>query len=157
MIATRKKKRRIQMIIAGGVALAASVAIGGFAFNDSIVFFFPPTELIAKAETGEAGPTRRIRLGGMVEEDSVVRTDEGAEIRFGVTDHESVVPVVYAGVLPDLFREGQGVVAEGYFRDGVFEADIILARHDEKYMPREIADALKEQGEWRDETSGAAE
>ena len=150
-MASLKKKRRIRMLAFGGVALAASAAIAGFAFNDSIVFFFPPTELIAKAETGEAGPDRRVRLGGMVAEGSVAKVDGGASVSFDVTDGETTLPVIFAGVLPDLFREGQGVVAEGYYRNAVFEAETILAKHDENYMPREIADALKESGDWKPE------
>lgn len=144
-----KKKRRIRLIGAGGLALAASVALAGFAFNDAIVFFVVPSELIAKAEAGEAGPDRRLRLGGVVAEGSV--TTAGAAVRFDVTDHESTLTVSFEGVLPDLFREGQGIVAEGHYREGVFVADEVLAKHDETYMPREIAEALKEKGQWKPE------
>lgn len=148
-MASLKKKQRIRLLAGGGVALAAAAVIAGFAFNEAIVFFVAPTELIAKAEAGEAGPERRLRLGGMVAMGSV--TQEGAAVAFEVTDNETTVPVVYNGVLPDLFREGQGVVAEGYWRDGSFDAKTILAKHDEEYMPREIADSLKEQGQWKPE------
>lgn len=137
-MAMTRKSRRTLMLAAGGVMLAAATALATVAFRDSIVFFVPPTELLAKAP----GPDTRLRVGGMVVEGSVVR-GEGATVRFTVTDYESEVEIAFAGVLPDLFREGQGIVAEGYWRDGVFEAREVLAKHDEKYMPPDIAETLK--------------
>jgi cytochrome c-type biogenesis protein CcmE len=117
------------------------------AFRDSIVFFNSPSDVAEK----HVGPGTRIRLGGMVKDGSVVRSD-GLHIRFEVTDGRAEIPVVYQGVVPDLFREGQGVVAEGTLdKSGVFDADTILAKHDETYMPKEVADALKKSGHWKDD------
>lgn len=145
-----RKKQRIQLIIFGAVALTLSAVLVGLAFKDSIVFFVAPTELVAKADAGEAPPSQRLRLGGLVEDGSIVRGSDEA-IRFNVTDNETTIPVTFVGVLPDLFREGQGVVAEGYWREGRFEAETILAKHDENYMPREVADAIRDSGQWKPE------
>jgi len=106
------------------------------------VFFFGPTELMAKEADGEIGADRRLRVGGMVVEGSVVR-GEGETVTFSVTDMNEVVDVAYRGVLPDLFAEGQGVVAEGYLEQGSFRAESVLAKHDEKYMPREVSSAME--------------
>ncbi|MEM6676481.1 MAG: cytochrome c maturation protein CcmE [Pseudomonadota bacterium] len=144
-MATRKQ-RRIQMMIFGGVALMASAALVGFAFQDTIAFFKSPSDIVAEAP----GPDRLLRLGGLVEEGSVIRGESEA-VRFSVTDGGATVQVAFIGVLPDLFREGQGIVAEGYWRNGSFEATEVLAKHDENYMPKEVADALKAQGHWQDE------
>jgi cytochrome c-type biogenesis protein CcmE len=114
------------------------------AMEDSVVFFQSPTEVMA----GEASAHRRIRLGGLVEDGSVEKRP-GAQTHFRVTDLTTAVPVTFTGVLPDLFREGQGVVVEGQLRDGVFVADQVLAKHDENYMPPEVADALKQSGQWQ--------
>ena len=134
------------MIAFGAVLLVASAALMGVAFRDTIVFFFSPTELMAE----ERRPDQRLRVGGLVADGSVVRgTSE--TVRFDVTDGNATVLVSYTGVLPDLFREGQGVVAEGYFRDGRFQAVEVLAKHDENYVPKEVADALKKQGHWKKE------
>lgn len=139
-----RKQRRLTIIAAAGVLLSAAVALMLVAFQDSVVFFNSPSEV---AERGVA-PGERFRLGGLVAENSVVRS-EGVDVRFVVTDTVEDVEVVYGGLLPDLFREGQGVVAEGALDgDGLFVADTVLARHDENYMPREVADALKAQGHW---------
>lgn len=125
--------------------LAIAVALVLYAFQDTIVFFATPAEVQAKP----IDPGTRMRLGGLVLEGSVVR-GQGTAVSFSITDAEASVPVVYEGTLPDLFREGQGVVAEGRFdSEGVFVADSVLAKHDENYMPREVADALKEQGVWQ--------
>jgi cytochrome c-type biogenesis protein CcmE len=141
---TRKQKRAL--IISSGLgtlALAAGLVL--FALRQEIVFFNTPTDLKA----GVHAPGTRIRLGGLVENGSWKKA-EGARNDFVVTDTESTVNVVYVGILPDLFREGQGVVAEGTFgQDSVFTADSVLARHDENYMPKEVADALKEKGVWQ--------
>jgi len=141
----RRRRGRIQMILLSGVLLAGALALALTALRDSIVFFFSPTEL---AERGEA-LDGRIRVGGLVAEGSVVSRAEGA-YAFVVTDLQHSIPVVYQGALPDLFREGQGVVAEGRYHDGRLTADSILAKHDETYMPREVANALKEAGTWRE-------
>ncbi|MEP2723118.1 cytochrome c maturation protein CcmE, partial [Roseibium sp.] len=117
------------------------------ALNDQIVFFQSPTDIAEKA----IPPGQRIRLGGLVEEGTVVRSDD-ANVSFKVTDTVNSVAVTYKGILPDLFREGQGVVTEGVIdARGVFVADNVLAKHDENYVPKEVAEALKEQGVWQGE------
>ncbi|WP_313196612.1 cytochrome c maturation protein CcmE [Shinella zoogloeoides] len=138
---TRKQKRLA--VIGGGVAfLVAAVLLVMFAFSQSIAYFYVPGDL-AKANLA---PGTRIRLGGLVETGTVKR-GEGSTITFTVTDTLANVPVTYTGILPDLFREGQGVVAEGAFgTDGLFVADTVLAKHDETYMPKDVADRLKAQG-----------
>jgi len=143
---TRKQRRLV--LIGGGVGvLAIAVALMLNAFRDSIVFFNSPSDVIAK----HVGPGTRIRLGGLVKDGSIVRGKD-LSIRFEVTDGNAEIPVAYQGVLPDLFREGQGVVAEGALdAGGVFDADTILAKHDESYMPKEVADALKKSGHWKDD------
>ena len=138
---TRKQKRLA--VISGGIAfLVAAVLLVMFAFSQSIAYFYVPGDL-AKANVA---PGTRIRLGGLVE-NGTVRRGEGSTITFTVTDTLATVPVTYTGILPDLFREGQGVVAEGAFgTDGLFVADTVLAKHDETYMPKDVADRLKAQG-----------
>ncbi len=138
---TRKQKRLA--VIGGGVAfLVAAVLLVMFAFSQSIAYFYVPGDL-AKADVA---PGTRIRLGGLVENGTVKR-GEGSTVTFTVTDTLATVPVTYTGILPDLFREGQGVVAEGAFgADGLFVADTVLAKHDETYMPKDVADRLKAQG-----------
>ncbi|OUS08664.1 cytochrome c biogenesis protein CcmE [Rhodobacterales bacterium 52_120_T64] len=136
-----KKKRRIQMISIGMVLLATSSVLIGFALKDGIEFFRSPTQI---AEN-RPGPNERFRVGGLVEVDSIVR-GEGEAITFTVTDGNEAVNVTFTGILPDLFSEGQGVVATGKLIDDVFVATEILAKHDENYMPKEVIDALKEQG-----------
>jgi len=142
-----RKQRRLVLIGGGLGVLAIAVALMLNAFRDSIVFFNSPSDVAEK----HVGPGTRIRLGGMVKDGSLVRGDN-LNIRFEVTDGKSELPVSYQGVLPDLFREGQGVVAEGALDgSGTFDADTILAKHDETYMPREVADALKKSGHWKDD------
>jgi cytochrome c-type biogenesis protein CcmE len=139
---TRKQKRLA--IIGGGVSfIIAAVLLVMFAFSQAVAYFYVPGDL-AKAHLA---PGTRIRLGGLVETGSVKRGD-GMTVSFSVTDTLDRVPVTYTGILPDLFREGQGVVAEGAFMAGspVFVADTVLAKHDETYMPRDVADRLKAQG-----------
>ena len=114
--------------------------------RDSIVFFFSPTEMAERAP----GPEQRLRVGGLVVEGSVERL-EGGEVAFAVTDGTTAQRIVFAGVLPDLFREGQGIVAQGRLVERVFEAEEVLAKHDEQYMPKEVAEALKAQGHFRPE------
>jgi len=144
---TRKRKRLLVVLLGLGLLGVAS-ALMLFAFSDSLVFFMSPSDLAAKG----APETRRLRLGGLVENGSVVRQPDGRTIDFKVTDGSKDVPVVFGGVLPDLFREGQGVVVEGALgKDGVFKADTVLAKHDERYMPKEVVDALKKSGHWQGE------
>ena len=142
MAARLRKKQRIMLLVFGAVALALSTVLVSLAMRDSIVFFFGPSELMAREAEGSIGADRRLRVGGMVVEGSVVR-GAGEVVTFAVTDMESRVDVAYEGILPDLFAEGQGVVAEGYFREGRFKAETVLAKHDEKYMPREVTDAME--------------
>jgi cytochrome c-type biogenesis protein CcmE len=141
---TRKQRRAILIGTCLGV-LALAVGLVLMALRDSIVFFYTPTEVAEKhLDTGQ-----RFRLGGLVESGSLKR-GEGTTVSFVVTDKRATLPVTFTGVLPDLFREGQGVVAEGMLTsEGVFHADSVLAKHDEKYMPPEVAKKLKEQGVWR--------
>lgn len=145
-----RKQRRTAMIAAALTTLGLAVGLVLFALGDSIVFFYSPTDIVEK----ELEPGTRIRLGGMVGEGSVAQ--EGTRISFEVTDFNETISVTYNGMLPDLFREGQGVVAEGVLSPaGHFEADTVLAKHDENYMPPEVADALKRNGNWQGE--GATE
>ena len=141
---TRKQRRAILIGTCLGV-LALAVGLVLMALRDSIVFFYTPSEVAEKhLDTGQ-----RFRLGGLVENGSLKR-GEGTTVSFVVTDKRATLPVTYTGVLPDLFREGQGVVAEGMLTsEGVFHAESVLAKHDEKYMPPEVAKKLKEQGVWR--------
>jgi cytochrome c-type biogenesis protein CcmE len=142
-----RKKRRLFLIGGALGVLCVAVALMLNAFRDSIVFFNSPSDVAEK----HVGPGTRIRLGGLVKTGSLVRGSD-LKVRFEVTDGKSELPVIYQGVLPDLFREGQGVVAEGTLGGGgVFNADTILAKHDETYMPKEVADALKKSGHWQDD------
>jgi len=143
-MATRKT-RRIQMMAFGAVLLAASGLLVSFAFRDSIVFFFSPTELMEV----QRSPDQLLRVGGLVVEGSLKR-GEGKTSSFDITDGNGTIPVTFTGVLPDLFAEGQGVVAEGHLEAGVFKATEVLAKHDENYMPKEVVDALKAQGHWEE-------
>jgi cytochrome c-type biogenesis protein CcmE len=140
-----KKKRRIQVILLAAGALALSTGLIGYAMRDGINFFRTPSQ-VAEAPPP---PTEVFRIGGLVEEGSLTR-GQGETVTFRVTDTNMAVPVSYTGVLPDLFGEGEGMVGTGRFVDGVFVATEILARHDETYMPKEVVDALKEQGVYVD-------
>jgi cytochrome c-type biogenesis protein CcmE len=145
---TRKRRRLLTLMVGLGL-LGAATAMVLVAFNDNLVFFYGPSDLAEKA----IGPERRIRIGGLVEQQSLVRQADNRGVTFRVTDGKTVIAVVYDGMLPDLFREGQGVIAEGRLRgDGVFAATSVLAKHDEKYMPPEVADALKKAGRWQEGT-----
>lgn len=140
-----RKGRRLVIIGAGLAVLALAAGLILSALNDTIVFFRTPTEVAQQ----HVAPGARLRLGGLVESGSVAKS--GTLTTFSVTDGNAAVKVAYSGILPDLFREGQGVVAEGALQpDGIFKADSVLAKHDERYMPREVADALKQQGHWKD-------
>ena len=142
----KRKHRRLTFILTGLVLLGAAAGLVLVAFEDNLVFFYSPTDLTVK----DIPEDRRFRIGGLVEEGSVTRLADGLTVSFRVTDLSETVPVTYKGVLPDLFREGQGVVAEGYLdASGVFTAEMILAKHDENYMPPEVADALRASGQWK--------
>lgn len=141
---TRKQRRSI-LIVVGLVVLGVATAMVLTALQSKITFFYSPSDVAEKS----VEPGQRFRLGGLVEEGTVKR-GEGTAVRFSVTDTARSVEVSYSGILPDLFREGQGVVTEGTLdSNGVFRADSVLARHDENYMPKEVADALKKQGVWQ--------
>jgi cytochrome c-type biogenesis protein CcmE len=143
---TRKRQRLLALALGLGL-LGGATALVLAAFNDNLVFFYGPSELAEK----HIGPGRRIRIGGLVEEQSLKKQNDGRQVAFRVTDGKNDISVVFDGILPDLFREGQGVVAEGRMRDdGVFAASSVLAKHDEKYMPPEVADALKKAGRWQE-------
>ncbi|HEY0329956.1 MAG TPA: cytochrome c maturation protein CcmE [Rhodopseudomonas sp.] len=145
-----RKQRRLTMIGGAAAVLAVAVALVLNALRDSIVFFSTP-QMVAEQHIA---PGKRFRLGGLVEPGTLVRGDDLA-VSFKISDGNAMVPVAYKGILPDLFREGQGVVTEGALdKAGVFKADTVLAKHDENYMPKEVADALKKQGRWQ-EQSGA--
>jgi len=136
------------VVLVGLLALGAAVALVLSAFEDNIVFFFSPSELAGKTLV----PGRSIRVGGLVEEGSITKLEDGLTTTFVITDMATTLAVRYIGVLPDLFREGQGVVAEGSLGpDGIFVALQVLARHDETYMPPEVAQALKDSGHWQEE------
>jgi cytochrome c-type biogenesis protein CcmE len=147
---TRRQRRLVLIGSAlGMLALALALVLG--ALRDSIVFFNSPTDVVEK----NIEPGKRIRLGGLVKSGSIAR-GENLQVRFDVTDGRNTIPVTYQGLLPDLFREGQGVVTEGALDGaGLFKADTVLAKHDENYMPREVAERLKQQGHWKDDTAGS--
>ncbi|MFN3669839.1 MAG: cytochrome c maturation protein CcmE [Brevundimonas sp.] len=147
-----KARRRLWVVAAVAPVLALAVGLSLYAMRDNVTFFFSPSE--ATAQSAPAG--RVIRLGGLVEAGSVVRGADG-EVAFAITDNAATTRIVYQGDLPDLFREGQGVVTQGAFLpDRSFRATQVLAKHDENYMPREVADRLKAKGEWRPEAAPPA-
>ena len=147
-----RKQRRLAMIGGCGAVLAVAVAMMMYAIGDAKVFFQNPTEVVEK----HVAPGTRIRIGGLVKVGSVERGGD-LRVRFEVTDGKTAIPVRYQGILPDLFREGQGVVAEGKLEPGdVVDADTVLAKHDERYMPKEVADALKKSGHWKEGATTAA-
>ncbi len=147
----KRKHKRLTFVVLGLGILGMAAALILSALDESVTFFRSPSDLAGDPAIGEL----RIRLGGLVEDGSVEHA--GAEVRFRVTDVAHTVPVVYAGILPDLFREGQGVVAEGRMQNGVFVAETVLAKHDENYMPPEVADALKRSGHWQHMQDSLAE
>ena len=135
-----KRKKRLYLLVLMLAGIGIGIALALNAFNDNLMFFYSPTEVVA----GEAPASRLIRIGGLVTEGSVKRQQNGLTVRFDVTDNVETVTVEYTGILPDLFREGQGIVARGRLgADGAFIAEEVLAKHDENYMPPEVADALK--------------
>ena len=139
-----RQNRRLALIALIGAALALTVFLVAMALREQIVFFKSPTDIITEG----LAPDERVRIGGLVKDGSVAR--DGQTVSFTVTDTAHDLPVQYIGILPDLFREGQGVVAEGTLNTaGLFTADTVLAKHDENYIPKEVAAALKEQGVWQ--------
>ena len=139
------KRRRLWLLVGSLGVLGVAAALVLTALDDNLVFFYSPSQVAEK----KPGPERRFRLGGLVVQGSLQKN--GQEVRFTVTDTHKTLPVIYRGLLPDLFREGQGVVAEGTLgADGVFTAREVLAKHDENYMPPEVAKAIKEAGQWRE-------
>jgi cytochrome c-type biogenesis protein CcmE len=137
----KARHKRLAFIVVGLIGLAIAAIFLAKAFNSNLVFFVSPTQVIA----GEAPKDRTFRLGGLVEDGSVKREDDGLTVHFNVTDGAESVPVIFTGILPDLFREGQGVVAQGRMGTGiVFMAEEVLAKHDENYMPPEVAEALED-------------
>jgi cytochrome c-type biogenesis protein CcmE len=149
---SRKARRRLTLLAAIAPILALAVGLTLWGLRDTISFFYTPSQ----AQAAHPAPGRAIQLGGLVAKGSVVKHPDG-RVEFMVTDHTAADKVSFQGDLPDLFREGQGIVAVGAFReDGVFQAKQVLAKHDERYMPREVAKALKDQGEWRGDDAKAA-
>ncbi|MFX0545815.1 cytochrome c maturation protein CcmE [Roseovarius sp. S1116L3] len=140
-----KKKRRVQIVSVAAVALVVSTGLIGYAMRDGINFFRSPTQVVAEPP----GPGEVFRIGGLVETGSL-RRGVGSEVTFSVTDGGASVPVAYVGVLPDLFGEEQGMVGLGSYDGQTFRATEILAKHDESYMPKEVVDALKEQGVYQE-------
>lgn len=140
-----KKQRRIQVILVAVVALALSTGLIGYAMRDGINFFRSPAQIVEAPPP----PTEVFRIGGLVADGSLER-GQGEAVRFAVTDGAATIPVIYTGILPDLFEEGEGMVGTGRYVNGTFEATEILAKHDESYMPKEVIDALKEQGTYKD-------
>ena len=145
----KRKHKRLTFVAIAGVLIAIAAGLILSAFDESIVFFRTPTDIAENKVTED----KRVRLGGLVEDGSVEQGTDGV-VNFRVTDTANTVPVHFQGILPDLFREGQGVVAEGKLMNGVFMADEVLAKHDENYMPPEVADAIKEAGQWKDMGQG---
>jgi cytochrome c-type biogenesis protein CcmE len=146
-----RKRRRLYAVLTGAIMLAIAVTLVLTAFEDSIVFFYSPSDLAEKqASDDPIKPGLLVRVGGLVEEGSKDKAPDGVTNLFIVTDLKSTLKVAYKGILPDLFREGQGVVSSGALNpEGVFIATEVLAKHDETYMPPEVADALKRAGEWK--------
>ena len=141
-----RKRRRLYVVIGAMVLLSAATALVIGAFRDNLVFFFSPTELVENS----IAVGHRIRIGGLVEDGSFVRDEDGLTVHFSITDLNRNIPVSYRGILPSLFREGQGVIVQGRLENSDhFIADEVMAKHDENYMPPEVADALKKSGKWK--------
>ncbi|MBE04695.1 MAG: cytochrome c maturation protein CcmE [Gammaproteobacteria bacterium] len=141
----KRKNRRLIFLSTAMAGLGLAAALVFLAFDENLVFFFTPSDLSERNFSQE----QRLRVGGLVAEGSVIKSNEGMSVSFRVTDGGASLPVEFNGILPDLFREGQGVVAEGHLINRLFIADEVLAKHDENYMPREVAEKLRENGQWR--------
>jgi len=141
----KRKHKRLSFVFIGFLALAGAAALILTAFEENLVFFHSPTDLVEK----QFKEGQRLRVGGLVEKGSVKKSGDGVTNLFTVTDLANSVQVSFRGLLPDLFREGQGIVAEGIWTNGQFIASNVLAKHDESYMPPEVADALKKSGKWK--------
>ena len=148
-MALKRKHRRLSFIALGLLVLSAAAWFILTAIKDNIVFFHSPTEITEKFAKNELKSTQRLRVGGLVEKGSVSKTSDGVTNRFKVTDLNKSIMVEFRGILPDLFREGQGIVAEGRYNNAVFTATEVLAKHDETYMPPEVAEVLKKSGQWK--------
>ena len=141
----KPKHRRLTFVVLGLGLLSLAAALAFTALRDNVVFFFTPSDVLGRS----LSESQRLRLGGLVEDGSVAREPGSARVQFRITDLSHTIAVRYEGLLPDLFREGQGVVAEGRLVDGTLIADEVLAKHDEQYMPANVADALKRSGQWK--------
>lgn len=150
-MAMKRKHKRLTFVLVALALIGLAVGLVLNALSEGVSLFKSPTDLV----TSPPPATQSVRLGGLVEEESVRRTEGSAIVRFRVTDVENSVEVVYEGLLPDLFREGQGIVTLGKMVDGTFQADEVLAKHDENYMPAEAVDALKKSGQWKGDEEGA--
>ena len=147
-----RKRRRLTVVLLAALLLGSAAALMLAAFEDNIVFFHSPTDVATRPDISK---DRRIRVGGLVKPGSVRKEADGVTTAFLVTDTAHDLPIAYRGLLPDLFREGQGVVVEGRLQtDGVFRADEVLAKHDENYMPPEVAEAIRKSGQWKGGASG---
>jgi len=146
----KPRHKRLAFILVGLLGVVVAAALIMKAFQGNLLYFFSPTQVVSK----EAPTDRNFRLGGLVQEDSVKREDDGLTVHFIVTDRVESIAVVFTGILPDLFKEGKGVVAQGRLKDGVFLADDVLAKHDENYMPPEVAEALEEAEKLKQEQGG---
>ena len=135
----RPRQKRLALMILGMCGVASAVGLALSAFNDNLVFFFSPSQVVA----GEAPTARSFRIGGLVEDGSLRRSEDGLSATFAITDTAHSIPVMYAGILPDLFKEGRGAVAQGKLVGGLFRAELVLAKHDENYMPVEAAQAIR--------------
>ena len=138
-------RRRLTFIGLGFLSLVVASTLALTAFEDNLVFFYSPTDINEKSVIAD----RPIRIGGVVKDGSIVKSNDGITVRFEVTDLKYSIPAIYKGPLPDLFKENQGVVAEGQLTEGIFRAKTILAKHDENYMPKEVAESLKKTGKWK--------
>ena len=145
----KNRQKRFSFIGLGLLLISGAAALVLSAFEDNIVFFHSPTEIVNKFRAQKLKPAQRLRVGGLVEKGSVTKISDGATNRFKVTDLNNSITVEFRGILPDLFREGQGIVAEGFYQNNIFTATDVLAKHDETYMPPEVAEALKKSGQWK--------
>ncbi len=145
-----RKKRRLYLLVASLLSVASITALTLTVLEETLVFFYAPSDLVGTTKKANPSAGQVIRLGGLVAENSLRRAEGSHKVEFIVTDQKENITVTYTGILPDLFREGQGVVAQGiYHQDGGFQAHSVLAKHDENYMPREVSDALKKTGRWQ--------